>query len=89
MLHASISLKADKRLVDAIHQRIEGFKANPFIKEAWYESQIGKDFYQFYEDFQLQWDQLKNWQDTKNYLVERTVEWMKEFTPILEEQINS
>ncbi|HXW01444.1 MAG TPA: PD-(D/E)XK nuclease family protein [Anaerolineae bacterium] len=53
----------------------------------WGENQLDESFYQFYEDTQLKWGQLENWQDTKNYLVERTMEWMTEFTPTLEEQI--
>lgn len=87
MLHASVSLKTDKRLVDIIRQRFEGVKAQGSINREWGEGSIGKDFYQFWEDWQLPWRHVKNWQDTKNYLVERTVEWMKEFTPILEEQV--
>jgi hypothetical protein len=86
ILHTAITLHVEARLVDTIRRKIEEFKARNLTTHAWDENQIGK-YSEFYEDWELQWNQLENWQNTKSYLVERTIEWMIESTPILEEQI--
>ncbi len=87
MLHISITLVVAARLADKIRQRVKEFEVLNPIKHDWDENRIGRYSSEFYEDWQLQWGQLENWQDIKTYLINRTVEWMVEFTPILEEQI--
>lgn len=87
ILHASITLEVEVKLVNTIRQRFEDFKAHNPLKHDWGENQFEENFFEFYEDWQIEWSQLENWQKTKSSLVERTTEWMKEFTPILEEQI--
>ncbi len=87
-LHASITLEIEARFVNTIRQHFREFKARNPTEREWGENQFDEEnFFEFYEDFQLQWGQVENWQETNNFLVERAVEWMKEFTPILEEQI--
>lgn len=86
-LHMCVTLVVETRLVNRIRQQIKKFKAYNSIKHDWGENPIGKYSSEFYEDWQLEWSQLENWQEAKSSLVERTIEWVKEFTPILEEQI--
>lgn len=82
------------RFANNVHQHFAKFKNSKDeryeTKRSWNQNEINKDRYEYFEEiYGYSLDRLDGWQKKEDEVVERAVEWIREFLPIFKGENSS